>query len=100
MATRLLTTAKCGVANVTTRRVITNNMNAFVLKNLRKHYDKTSEDSEVNTEEESLLRLLGKSHATVTVNINRFEKPVGAVVIPGTGNNIKDINDVIEIKKV
>lgn len=34
------------------------------------------------------------------ININNFEKPVGAVVIPGTGDNIKDINDVIEIKKV
>lgn len=33
-------------------------------------------------------------------NKNIFEKPVGAVVIPGAGNNIKDINDVIEIKKV
>lgn len=34
------------------------------------------------------------------ININNFEKPVGAVVIPGAGDNIKDINDVIEIKQV
>ena len=33
-------------------------------------------------------------------NKNIFEKSVGAVVIPGAGNNINDINDVIEIKKV
>lgn len=75
-------------------------MNAFVLKNLRKHYNKKSDQSEVDTEEESLLRLLSKSHTAVTVNINRFEKSVGAVLIPGTGGNIEDIKNVLEIKRV
>lgn len=73
-------------------------MNVFVLKNLRKNYDKKSNDSEADTEE-ALVRLLSKSRAAVTVNINRFEKSVGAVVISGAGDNIKDIKDVIEIKK-
>ncbi len=76
-------------------------MNVFVLKNLRKHYDKKEDKpkEKIEAEEESLLRLLSKSRAAVTVNINRFEKPVGAVVIPGVGDNIMDIKDVIEIKK-
>lgn len=34
------------------------------------------------------------------ININHFEKPVGAVVIPGSTENINDISDVVEIKKV
>ena len=35
----------------------------------------------------------------INLNIeNHFEKPVGAVLIPGAGNNINDINDVIDIK--
>ena len=38
-------------------------------------------------------------HYSVTINFNKFEKPVGAVVIPGAGNDIKDITDIIEIKK-
>lgn len=40
-----------------------------------------------------------KSNVKITVNINKFEKPVGAVVLSGAGNNKNDINDVIEIKK-
>ena len=43
-----------------------------------------------------------ESNFTVNINIannNVFEKPVGAVVIPGVGDNIMDIKDVIEIKK-
>ena len=41
-----------------------------------------------------------KGNVNITVNINKFEKPVGAVVLPGAGYNKDDINDVIKIKKV
>lgn len=47
------------------------------------------------------LELAGKGH-TVVQNItieNKFEKPVGAVVIPGTGCDYKDISNFIEIRK-
>ena len=39
--------------------------------------------------------------STININIhNKFEKSVGAVVLPGAGNNIKDINDVINLKEI
>lgn len=76
-------------------------MNAFVLKNLRKHFadakQELSEEGEVIEEVASLIPF--DKRAVYHININKFEKPVGAVVIPGSGNNIKDIKDVIEIKK-
>jgi hypothetical protein len=76
-------------------------MNTFVLKNLRKRYS-TAQEGELVKEEEtvegSLLGLPG-SHYSVTINFNKFEKPVGAVVLSGGQDNIKDITDIIEIKK-
>lgn len=51
----------------------------------------------------SLTQILNSTNqhdnVNVTININKFEKPVGAVVIPGVADNIMDIKDVIEIKK-
>ena len=41
----------------------------------------------------------GQPVFNVTIE-NHFEKPVGAVVLPGAGYNKEDINDVIKIKKV
>ena len=41
----------------------------------------------------------GKPIINLTIE-NHFEKPVGAVVLPGAGYNKEDINDVIKIKKV
>lgn len=46
-----------------------------------------------------LKPVVDANNVNITVNINKFEKPVGAVVIPGVGDNIMDIKDVIEIKK-
>ncbi len=40
----------------------------------------------------------GQPYFNLTIE-NHFEKPVGAVLIPGAGDNINDINDVIKIKQ-
>ena len=43
-----------------------------------------------------VIPLFEGSHYTVNININKFEKPIGAVILSGGDNEIKDI---IEIKK-
>lgn len=75
-------------------------MNPFILKNLRKRYadskQELSEEGEAVEEVASIIPF--HKGATYNININKFEKPVGAVIIPGFQNNNMDINDVIEIK--
>ena len=72
-------------------------MNAFVLKNLRKRFN-SAQECELTKEEETVegsLDGLQGSHYSVTINFNKFEKPVGAVVLSGGQDNIKDISDVM-----
>ena len=72
-------------------------MNAFVLKNLRKRFN-SAQESELAKEDESVegsQHGLQGSHYSVTINFNKFEKPVGAVVLSGRHDNIKDISDVM-----
>lgn len=77
-------------------------MNPFILKNLRKRFadskQELSEEGEAIEEVASIIPY--HKHAIYNININKFEKPVGAVVLPGAGYNKDDINDVIKIKKV
>jgi hypothetical protein len=71
-------------------------MNAFVLKNLRKRFN-SAQECELAKEDESVegsQHGLQGSHYSVTINFNKFEKPVGAVVLSGRHDNIKDIVDV------
>ncbi len=73
-------------------------MNHYILKNLRKRFtdikQELSEEGEAIEEVASLIPF--NKRAVYNININKFEKPVGAVVLTG---GKKDIKDIIEIKK-
>lgn len=73
-------------------------MKAYILKNLRRRY------KEGRDKKKEIMPMLGKGrrtlskggHINITVNINNFEKPVGAVIQTG---GKQDINEIVEIKK-
>ena len=73
-------------------------MNPYILKNLRKRF--TDVKQEILEEEEALEEVASlipfDKRAVYHININNFDKPVGAVVLTG---ETKDIKDIIEIKK-
>ena len=76
-------------------------MNAFVLKNLRKQHAVNKEepkDGEEEGEKPSLRLPLGK-YTILNININKFEKPVGAVIQSGGTQEIKDIIDIKKEEK-
>ena len=73
-------------------------MDQYILKNLRKRFSdfkqELKEEREAIEEVASLTPF--NKRAVYNININKFEKPVGAVVLTG---DTKDIKDLIEIKK-
>jgi hypothetical protein len=73
-------------------------MNQFVLRNLRKRFGGTSQElSEEGETIDEVASLIPINKGTViNININKFEKPVGAIVQTG---GTQDIKDIIEIKK-
>lgn len=73
-------------------------MNHYILKNLRKRFSEIKQEllEEEEAIEEAASMIPFDKRAVYHININKFEKPVGAVVLTGGEQNIKDI---IEIKK-
>ena len=73
-------------------------MNPYILKNLRKRFSEIKQEllEEEEAIEEAASMIPFDKRAVYHININKFEKPVGAVVLTGGEQNIKDI---IEIKK-
>ena len=76
-------------------------MNAFVLKNLRKRYAATQEElSEEGEEVAEIATLMPTGNYTIlNININKFEKPVGAVIQTGGAQDIKSIIDIQKEEK-
>ena len=71
-------------------------MNHYILKNLRKRFSEVKQElleEEEAIEEVASLIPFNKS-AVYNININKFDKPVGAVVLTGGEQNIKDIIDI------
>ena len=73
-------------------------MNPYILKNLRKRFSEIKQEllEEEEAIEEAASMIPFDKRAVYHININKFENPVGAVVLTGGEQNIKDI---IEIKK-
>lgn len=74
-------------------------MNTFILKNLRKRFadakQELSEEGEAVDEVASLIPM--NKQAVYHININKFEKPVGAVIQTDGTQEIKDkVNIKIE----
>lgn len=71
-------------------------MNTFILKNLRKRFadakQELSEEGEAVDEVASLIPM--NKQAVYHININKFEKPVGAVIQTGGNQEIKEIVDI------
>ena len=73
-------------------------MNSYILKNLRKRFSDVKQElsEEGETIDEVVSHFPMNKRAVYHININKFDKPVGAVVLTG---GTKDIKDIVEIKK-
>lgn len=72
-------------------------MNAFVLNHLRKKYAENKEQSsEEGVDEEVGSLIPNGNYKILKININKFEKPVGAVIMNGQS---EEIVKIIDIKK-
>ena len=74
-------------------------MNLYILRNLRHRYRRGIKDKKqlaASSLAQLPMPLAGASNVNITLNINNFKKPVGAVI--QTGGN-QDINEFLDIKQ-
>ena len=70
-------------------------MNPYILKNLRRRYKKAKGTRGTFSLMKKVSRRTGRqANVNITLNFNKFDKPVGAVVLTGGEQDIKDIIDI------